>query len=706
MSSSLDDVATADPDRPDDRHSAAHTADRRWWWWHLAFAMTLPPVLYAGLRPDSFGLVPNNLDPYFYTGYAINFDDLMGEIRDSHYFVSRWSAYLPSRVSAEVFGPTWGRLVLRWAVASTMLLSLWHLGRRWGWSRSTAVVTGVAVLSTPVFVRAFTTDYVEWVVVSLGFIVVCLSLEPGVSHLRSLAIGTLAAAAVVANPLALPVVALPMLANAWIRRRDLDLRHLAHAVEVVGAGLAVVVAGLLVFRSRYGIPNVYRPTIEFVRDNPGFDDPLRSPRLEWMTAFTWIYLPVLVLAVFALVAPVRRRLLGDPVLRVAAAMLAAQYALHWLDQFGRGGNGLEISYYWSFVFPSLGVVLALLIGLATWTPTRAALFVAAWWVVVVVTRTTELRIPAGWVAIALLGAALAAIAAAGRRSWQGAVAATALTGLAMQVAAPRYDPSAYHPYNMDPLYDQVLYTDAGDRQLEAALWFEERLDTLPDDAGLYFFGTGEASSMMGIYGAHVTGRLLLTEGAGAMAADGLAQVDGGVIPRLVLYGPPDAIAALTERITLGGDRGSVILDEHDGDGLGYRLVVLSLPIPADEAVTWTARSLPSTVGRVDGTARRAAPSDGPGAVVAGPNVYLKEGTYRVTVVYASDAAADRTIGSLEVTRDGELIGSTALSGTGGATLPLAYDVTAAEGIGYEFRVVVTGEFDVVVESVASEPLGP
>lgn len=46
------------------------------------------------LKPDLFGLVPNGLDPMFYTGYSINLDDVLTVNGNQHYFVTQWSSCL------------------------------------------------------------------------------------------------------------------------------------------------------------------------------------------------------------------------------------------------------------------------------------------------------------------------------------------------------------------------------------------------------------------------------------------------------------------------------------------------------------------------------------------------------------------------------------------------------------------------------------
>jgi hypothetical protein len=71
----------------------------------------------------------------------------MREVADRHYFVSRWSTYYPSFLLWEAFGAVAGRLVLRLLLASGMLLSLWHLGRRWRWSPQVELVVGVVALT-------------------------------------------------------------------------------------------------------------------------------------------------------------------------------------------------------------------------------------------------------------------------------------------------------------------------------------------------------------------------------------------------------------------------------------------------------------------------------------------------------------------------------------------------------------------------------
>ena len=127
------------------------------------------------MRPESYGQTPNPLDPVFYTGFSINFDDLSAILPDRYYFISRWSVYMPQRLACSLFGPELGRLMWRWALASVLLAAIFSLGKKRGWHVGQELLVGVVVLTMPSFVRAFFTDYVEYLVAALGIVLVSLA---------------------------------------------------------------------------------------------------------------------------------------------------------------------------------------------------------------------------------------------------------------------------------------------------------------------------------------------------------------------------------------------------------------------------------------------------------------------------------------------------------------------------------------------------
>jgi hypothetical protein len=545
----------------------------------VAAAFALPLLLYVVLRPESYGLAPNWFDPAFYTGYAVNFDDVLNAAGDTHYFISRWSGYYPNYLFDIVAGPTAGRLLLRLCLAAAVLLSLWSLRRNWSWGQR--ILVGVVALSLPMFARSFFTDYPEYVVVSVGVCAVCLALRERQTVVTGLALGVLTGLMVVANPYAATVMAFPLLAALVFGARG--WRGRVSLVALVGAGaLFTLATGLLWFRWRYGISNVYQPTIDFVRNQQGVRDPLKSPRLDWLGRFTWLYSVPLLIVAYVGIALVRRiRLLR--IEWTALGICAAQYSYQWFDQFVRDADGLEISYYWSFVLPSTLVVLALALGRCTERVRLPALLVgsAAWCAFLLVGVPDGLRLPAGIpLALVLLVAVAAVVAVARWRTWAAVVLMVVLIGWT-QIGAPSYDPTAYFAYNMSPAYDQ-MYGSApttSEVTFDEMLWFARQMDTVGDDATASFAPTSAlAGTVVAIYGAQVSGHMLAIGPDGAPTSAQVQSIVDGATPLAVVYGPPQTVEPVVDALRSAVPTMSVELDLTNPEGLGYRLVVLRSPV--------------------------------------------------------------------------------------------------------------------------------
>ena len=421
----------------------------------MGAALALSLALYVVLRPENYGLTPNSLDPFFYSGYAINFDDVMNAVQDRHYFVSRWSAYYPGYIADALAGPFVGRLLLRLVLAAAILLSIWGMGRRWRWTRAQQLLIGVLVLTMPMFVRAFFTDYVEYMVVALGICLVAMCLRERQTALSAAISGALAALIVVANPIAITSIVLPLAVCVLLGGRRVRDKAFIAAV-IAGAGAVVVMGGLVIFRWRYGIDNVYQPSIDFIRTYRGGDE-LQSPRLEWLWHFTWLFATPIVLVSAAGLAW-RRSVRFERVEVVAFAMAGLQYLYQWLDQFVRDGNGLEMSYYWSFAYPTFAVAFALFVGRLTRAISSVPLVIGslAWILFLLIGVPDAFRLPAGVgfaiVALVVVGGAVAVC----RRSTIAAVSVVVVLVGWTQIGAPDYDPSAYALYNLDPYYDQPV----------------------------------------------------------------------------------------------------------------------------------------------------------------------------------------------------------------------------------------------------------
>jgi hypothetical protein len=546
----------------------------RWAVQHCLLAFVLPVALFLVFRPEKYSLTPNGLDPFFYTGYVTNFDDIAREIGSNYYFVSRWSAYLPGRIFAELAGPTNGRLLYRWVLSSGVLLSVWSLGRRWQWSLSQELIVGFSILASPIFARALFTDYVEHFVVPAGCVLLSQALHVSRPPARSIALGVLLALLVVANPYSVVAAVPPLLVYSFGAPNPLTQTAKRSFLIVLGFG-STLLMGLVWFRSRYGIDDVYAPTVSFVRNNTGFVDPLKSPNVQWMAAFLWIYIPGVLLVVFRC-----NRTLWKKYRHHGGAALwwitLVIYGFQWVDQFLRDGPSLELPYYFVLVYPTIALLTALIVGSVVWTRFTGILTVACWAVLLLRLGPFRNRIAEGLAGLALIGVVLIVVVGISRKFPVSAAALLVLVVVSMQVAAPSYDPTSYHPYNLSPEYQNVFggETARTDSLLEDTIWLEDELDLLPTDAGLFFAASGEATNMVGIYGPHVTGHLVaISDTFPPIDEPMLASLKAFGANPIVLFGPRENVDRARE--VFGQYFVFSELDLGSSPRLGYHLVVLN-----------------------------------------------------------------------------------------------------------------------------------
>ncbi|MBI5087380.1 MAG: hypothetical protein HZB15_00495, partial [Actinobacteria bacterium] len=485
-------------------------------------ALALPLALYLVLRPENYSLTPNSLDPVFYTGYSINFDDIINAVGDTRYFVTRWSAYYPMYVADAVLGPIAGRLVWRWALASVMAAGLWAYGRRFQWTWAQRFLVAVVVLTMPMFVRAFMTDYVEYIVVSLGLCLWLLCLQQRQTWWSGATIGTLVALILVANPVAVVTVSFALVAALVLCSGGIRQRIVLVVSSSVAAAI-VVLGGFVLFRWQYGIPNVYKPTIDCVRTYGGDPGAWKSPRYEWLARFTWLYGPPILL-VTALVLGRRRKVTWHRTEIAALALLGVQYVNQWYEQFPRDGFGLELSFYWSFAFPAYGAALVIVVAKFTQgvQSIRVVAIGVGWLLLLWLGVPAALQFPPGvWFALVAAGVVAGCALLASRRVELAVAGLLALLAWT-QIGAPDYDPSAYFKLNVSPNYDMV-FRHGGDLSeviFDEAIWFEREMDRIENDASTSFVAAGGwSSSISGLYAPHVTGRLAALDPAGDRVSD-------------------------------------------------------------------------------------------------------------------------------------------------------------------------------------------
>lgn len=655
-------------------------------------------ALFLVLQPETYGLTPNGTDPVFYSALGINFDHA-SQIGASHYALSRWSSWYPLYVANSVAGPTVGRLLLRLITVSALVAGLWGLRREWTWGQRLAATAAFATM--PMFLRPLMTDYVESSVLVLGTGLVLMALRSRQTVPTATLVGALAALLVIANPFALTVAVTPLAIVVLTGSRTMRGRATI-AMTVLASGVVVAMLGLVYFRIFYGIADIYRPTIDFLRAGVG-PDPLKSPRLEWLGRFTWLYVPPLVLVAWGAVALRVRPGRLDGVETKAAVAAAVQYGLHWLDQFGRGGGGLEIPYYWSMTYCTLGVSLALLVGRLTRgrRPVELVAAVAAGLNLLLIGVPDRFRLPGGaafFALAALVAAVLAALLAARRPATAGALVVTFTVWT--QIGAPPYDPTAYHPFNLTPQYDHLLWAHGENSEMayREGIWFLSVMKGVQDqDQALFLPVSPWAGPLVGLYQAQLGQRVISTGSFDIADPSQRYWMLDDPHRWLVILGLPEVVAEQVAQARAMGLGPPVVDATHDRDA-GYRVVVLPLGEP-HLPMTFRADQLAVGQGTTLGTRVVHHAGDDDGFVTFGPYVPLPPGRYTARLHYRSGAAADQVVGTFDAFGTDEAsVAAVDLPGTNGRAETVDLEFTVGEdGQRWELRTVAVGGLDLTVD---------
>jgi hypothetical protein len=350
---------------------------------------------------------------------------------------------VPARLSYLAFGAVHGFFALRYVFALVAVVPVYLLLRRlYG---PPAGVTGVlVVLSSPVLVTAWGTDYPDSAVVSYALgAIACLAM-PSLRHRRAwlAAAGLLLTLAVWSHGVAVPLAAATLAAYLGVRvvrERDGLIGDLA-----VLAGAAVAVTGLLIPASAalLGHDNFITATWQAYRymSQPVMVAASHSSSWRWAPYVAYLLVPPAVLGAFAATV-IRRGGVSTPVLLVGV-IAAFQLAVYAGLQFFGSVETLEQHYFSSTLWPSVLLAFAVTIGelarplagrpLARWLPAVVLLIVP-------LAYEADPHVPAfGWapaglvLAMMIVAAALAA-RAAGRLA--GPVSLPAAAGLALTALA-------------------------------------------------------------------------------------------------------------------------------------------------------------------------------------------------------------------------------------------------------------------------------
>jgi Dolichyl-phosphate-mannose-protein mannosyltransferase len=421
-----------------------------WARWLEALGVALSPAA-AALVLRLRLMAPSDLpDPALHTSYIVEARDVFmryswlageGRLREG----GRVGFLVPARLAYLAFGAVPGFFVTRYVFALIAVGPVYLLLRRL-YSPAAGVAGIVVVLSSPVIVTAWGTDYPDSAVVSYALgAMACLVMPCSPRWRRAwlAAAGVLITLAVWSHMVAVPLVGAAL--AAWLGVRLVRERAGLPGDLAVLAGVAAAVTGLLVLASAVvlGHANFFALTWEGYRllSQPSLTAQNHSAHWQWAPYVAYLLAPPAVVGAFAVAVIRRGHAVRTPVLMVGV-MAATQVAAYALLQFAGSVQVLEQHYFSSTLWA--GVCLAFAVTLAElarplWDRPLARWLPAAVLVAVPLAYEAAPHVPAfGWLPFGAIVAAAVIIAAAVARACarigQRAVAAAA-TALALVVFA-------------------------------------------------------------------------------------------------------------------------------------------------------------------------------------------------------------------------------------------------------------------------------
>ena len=300
------------------------------------------------------------IDPYVYTGYINNFEDLFQRYGVTYYGV-RFGLIAPAELAAAVFGPVGGYFVLRYAFGLIAAGPFYVLVRQ-RFGAPVAIASVSLLLTSPYFARALLWDHPDASGVPFLFAAVCLFL---IEHHRRWLLDSCAALCAglaihsnvfVAAPLAVFAATWALLSLAWRR----DVRAVATRLVVLASGIGVITGvAWAYYRWRVNVTDMFSITInKSVELASGGMIEWRTPGIEWVS-HQWHVLTPVVLSLLALLVRGKRRVGFHEAVMWATAVTVT--AFFYVVQFGLGGNSLELFYYFSYLLPFVFLLLALIV---------------------------------------------------------------------------------------------------------------------------------------------------------------------------------------------------------------------------------------------------------------------------------------------------------------------------------------------------------
>lgn len=335
-------------------HSQTPVAARLIFALSLTIAATLPLLASLFLHVPRVAL-DNFTDAVFYLSYARQFGELVSRY-GFIYYATRFGGILPDVLSGHLFGEINGIWIMRWGLSSAVSLALFLFFRK-RYGLLTGVFASLLWSLNPAALRLICTTYVDSTAVPfliLGCVLVASGRgNRGICLLAGLFLG-MASSAHLYAAFALFLLVPWLMGSLWENRTVLE----RSVIWTLGGFLGTFLIGWLWYWTQWGMPALFSPTIELMRDLSGgqaalWKKPLAVALREtpaWFAPFA--LLPALVYA----------SLRGNPLIRGSAISLLASACFFWGGDLFGSAYVLSMPFYYSFLLPVMTLVSATLCG--------------------------------------------------------------------------------------------------------------------------------------------------------------------------------------------------------------------------------------------------------------------------------------------------------------------------------------------------------
>jgi hypothetical protein len=333
-------------------------------------------------------------DPAIHTAYIIDPGQVLarysafyahaGRLREA----ARVGFLVPARLAYLAFGAVPGFFVTRYVFALVAVGPVYLLLRRL-YGRPAGVAGILVVLSSPVIITAWGTDYPDAAVVAYatGWLA-CLAMPCGPRSRRMwlTAAGVLITLAVWSDGFGVFLAAGTLLAYLGVRLARDRARLLGDLALLAGVGIAVTALLLGASAVVLGHYNVIADTWRAYRflSQPAQTRMWHSANWRWVLYVPYVLVPLAVLGALTVAVARRGRSVPTPVLVVGAAA-ACQLAIYVWEQFAGSVQSLEYYYSSSALWGAACLVLAITVAelakpladhpLARWLPAAVLLAV-------------------------------------------------------------------------------------------------------------------------------------------------------------------------------------------------------------------------------------------------------------------------------------------------------------------------------------------